>query len=207
MPEGRILQLKFLDQVSGPVQTGNVLRGINDECLKLALVDSGEQIVKCGPAEAEIVLLDDGNGTITHETFKRRIIKTGEKKKPHFTKRVFIDLKEGVGDLAGLQLGQGSGWTKNCNCRLRATLVQSPGGIVACSAWTPPFKVGDKRNTSKFASMRCRKKYKLCICSFKISPFERLSIFGDFLLQGTRNMNLHYFLLLFVTVIVTFIEK
>ncbi|XP_057806288.1 calmodulin-binding protein 60 A-like [Salvia miltiorrhiza] len=149
LPKGGSLQLKFLDDVSDTV-TGEELKGIKYECLKLALLNPDGNIVASGresSAKVEILLLhDNGNDDITIENFERSIIQTGEKKKPHFAKSVYISLKEGVGDLNGLKLGHDKDWIKLCNCRLGARIGQNLEGTTVQEAWTLPFKVTDKRD-------------------------------------------------------------
>lgn len=160
MPKEMILQLKFLVEVSDTIQTGKEIKGINDECLQLALVDATGHIVNCGPessARVEILLLDaneyDDENQLTRENFERRIIREGDKKKPHFTRSVHIHLVKGVGVLTGVKLGHDSDWTKNCNCRLGARIVQNFSGVDVCETWTAPFKVVDCRSTCKLLSL------------------------------------------------------
>lgn len=163
MPKEMSLQLKFLDKVSDTVQTGKEIKGINDECLQLALFDSTDQIVSCGPessAKVEIILLDatsgneyDDENNLTRENFERRIIREGDKKKPHFPRSFYIYLEKGVSVLTGVKLGHASDWTKNCNCRLGARIVQSFSGVDVRESWTAPFKVIDSRSTCKLFSL------------------------------------------------------
>ncbi|XP_041997149.1 calmodulin-binding protein 60 A-like isoform X2 [Salvia splendens] len=153
LPEERSLQLKFVyDQVSDTV-TGQELKGINNECLKLALVDSDGNIVTCGSgsdAKAEILLLDDngdgGEDNISLENFERRIIQTGEKKKPHFAKSVYKSLKEGIADLNDLKLGHDKDRIKKYSCRLGARIMQNLDRTTVLEAWTAPFTVIDKHD-------------------------------------------------------------
>ncbi|XP_047967829.1 calmodulin-binding protein 60 A-like [Salvia hispanica] len=154
LPEERSFQLKFLyDKVSNTV-TGEELKGINDECLKVALVDSDGNIVTCGSgsdATVEILLLDvnenGGEENMSLENFERRIIQTGEKKKPHFAKSVYKSLKEGVADLNGLKLGHDKDRIKKYSCRLGARIVQNLDRTTVLEAWTAPFMVVDKHDT------------------------------------------------------------
>lgn len=144
------MQLKFLNEVSDPVRTGTELKAKNGEFVMVAFVDSetGDPVdrVPESSAEVEIVVLE-GEGNITCENFEKRIIKIGEKKKPHFVKRVYINLKEGVGYLMDVKLGQDSGWTNKCKCRLGARIGQS------LYAWTQPFEVIDKRDKGMLFSL------------------------------------------------------
>ncbi|KAL1541527.1 calmodulin-binding protein 60 A-like isoform X1 [Salvia divinorum] len=52
-PEERSLQLKFLDNKVADAVTGKELKGLKGECLKLALLDSNEHTVTCGPGSSE----------------------------------------------------------------------------------------------------------------------------------------------------------
>ncbi|XP_057806286.1 calmodulin-binding protein 60 A-like [Salvia miltiorrhiza] len=149
LPKERSLHLRFLDEAPDTVQTGNEIRGIKGEWLKLALCDASGHIVTCGresSARVEIVLLDasgnDVENNTTPENFERRIIRAGDKEKPHFAKIVYVNLEKGVGILNGLKLGHGKDWTKLCNCRLGARILAN---FVVQEAWTRPFKVIDKR--------------------------------------------------------------
>ncbi|XP_042042738.1 protein SAR DEFICIENT 1-like isoform X3 [Salvia splendens] len=153
LPEERSLQLKFVyDTVSNTV-TGEELKGINDKWLKLVLVDSGGNTVTCGcgsDAKVEILLLDvnenGGEDNMSLENFDRRIIQTGEKKKPHFAKSVHISLKEGVADLNGLKLGHDKDRIKKYSCRLGARIAQNLDRTTVLEAWTAPFTVIDKHD-------------------------------------------------------------
>ncbi|XP_047972251.1 calmodulin-binding protein 60 A-like isoform X2 [Salvia hispanica] len=154
-PEERNLQLKFLDNKVANTVSGEEFKGLKQECLKLALLDSNEHTVTCGPgssAKVDILLLednDDGDGdesNMTPEKFERSIIQKGDKKKPHLSpKSVYILLKNGVADLKGIKLGHDKDWIKVCSCRLGARIAQNLKGITVQEAWTAPFKVKDKR--------------------------------------------------------------
>lgn len=160
MAEERSLYLKFLDEVSGPVQTSKEFRAVTDGPLKVALFDATGNIVNSGPessAEVEILLIDaTGNGkecATTNEDFERTIIRAGDKKKPHFAKNVYVNLHNGVGSLINQKLGQDSEWTKNWTCRLVARFVKNLGGLKVQKAWTTPFKVIDNRGECKLSSL------------------------------------------------------
>ncbi|KAH6832688.1 hypothetical protein C2S53_015428 [Perilla frutescens var. hirtella] len=152
VPKERILLLKFSDEVLDPVHTRKELRGIKDSPLQVALVDETGKTVTHGSessASVEILLAEasgkDDEHNATHGNFERRIIKTGDKKKPHFAKSVYIKLKQGVGNLIDVKLGQPSAWTKNCKCSLGVRLVPKFIGITVQEAWTAPFQVKDNR--------------------------------------------------------------
>lgn len=158
--EERSLHLKFLDEVSGPVQTCKEFRALKGGPLKVALFDAAGNIVNSGPessAEVEIQLSDaTGNGNecaTTNENFERRIIRAGDKKKPHFAKNIYVNLENGVGSLINQKLGQDSGWTKNWTCRLGARFVKNFRGLKVQKAWTAPFKVKDNRGECKLSSL------------------------------------------------------
>ncbi|KAL1566223.1 calmodulin-binding protein 60 A-like isoform X2 [Salvia divinorum] len=153
LPEERSLHLKFLYDKVSDIVTGEEFRGINDECLKLALLESDGNIVTCGngsDARVEILLLDDngndGEDNMSLENFKGSIIETGTKKKPHFAKSVYKSLKEGVADLNGLKLGHDSARIKKYRCRLGARIVQNLDRATVLEAWTAPFTVVDKHD-------------------------------------------------------------
>ncbi|XP_042043561.1 calmodulin-binding protein 60 A-like isoform X1 [Salvia splendens] len=153
LPEERSLQLKFVYDTVSDTVTGEELKGINDKWLKLVLVDSGGNTVTCGSgsdAKVEILLLDvnenGGEDNMSLENFDRRIIQTGEKKKPHFAKSVHISLKEGVADLNGLKLGHDKDRIKKYSCRLGARIAQNLDRTTVLEAWTAPFTVIDKHD-------------------------------------------------------------
>ncbi|XP_042013488.1 calmodulin-binding protein 60 A-like isoform X1 [Salvia splendens] len=152
--EERSLQLKFLDNKVADTVTGKELKGLKGECLKLALLDSNGHTVTHGPgssAKVEILLLEDNGDSNEHnltlEKFERSIIQTGDKKRPHFSRKSveYILLKKGVADLNDTKLGHDSKWSRLCSCRLGARIAQNLKGITVHEAWTAPFKVKDKR--------------------------------------------------------------
>ncbi|XP_042012574.1 calmodulin-binding protein 60 A-like isoform X2 [Salvia splendens] len=153
-PEERILQLKFLDNKVADTVTGKELKGSKEECLKLALLDLNGHTVTHGPgssAKVEILLLEDNCDSNEHnmtlEKFERSIIQTGDKKRPHFSRKsVHIFLKEGVADLKGIKLGHDKDWIKMCSCRLGARIGQNLEGTMVHEAWTAPFEIRDKRH-------------------------------------------------------------
>lgn len=219
MPEERSFQLKFLyDKVSNTV-TGEELKGINDECLKVALVDSDGNIVTCGSgsdAKVEILLLDvnenGGEENMSLENFERRIIQTGEKKKPHFAKSVYKSLKEGVADLNGLKLGHDKDRIKKYSCRLGARIVQNLDRTTVLEAWTAPFMVVDKHDTCKsspltvaFSALTKFLQQVITVLfidyvkikALKFTLKEDIHITSGFILQTMTNFPVHLFLLRF----------
>ncbi|KAG8378989.1 hypothetical protein BUALT_Bualt07G0041700 [Buddleja alternifolia] len=150
----RSLHLKFLDnEVSGPVLTGKEIKGKGGSPMTVALIDkTTEQVVDCGPgssATVEILILDSSGDDDARnwggEDFNNRIIRDGDKKKPHFAKCNYIYLKEGIGFLNNSKLGHDSNWMKSCKCRLGARIVES-FGIKVQAAWTKSFMVMDSRS-------------------------------------------------------------
>ncbi|XP_047972280.1 calmodulin-binding protein 60 A-like isoform X2 [Salvia hispanica] len=83
---------------------------------------------------------------MTLEMFDRSI-QTGDKKRPHFSRKSvkYISLKKGVADLNDIKLGHDSEWSMLCSCRLGARIAQNLKGTTVHEAWTAPFKVKDKR--------------------------------------------------------------
>ncbi|KAK4437170.1 Calmodulin-binding protein 60 B [Sesamum alatum] len=150
----RSLHLKFFDEVSGPVLTGKAIEGKGGTPMRVALVDKiTGQVVDGGPessAKVEIVVLEAGDNDneqdLSLEDFNHRIIREGDKTKPHFPKSNYIYLKEGVGVLCNVKLGHDSSWMKSCNCRLGARIVENFGGIKVQAAWTESFMVSDSRS-------------------------------------------------------------
>ncbi|PIN04809.1 hypothetical protein CDL12_22652 [Handroanthus impetiginosus] len=149
----RSLCLKFLDKVSLPVLTGKVIEGEGGTPIKVALVDKiTEEVVKCVPessSKVEILILEANNevneGNWSVKDFNNRIISEGDKEKPHFAKRKYINLKDGTGTLCDTKLGHGADWMKSCKCRLGARM-ESFGGIKVQEAWTESFMVSDSRS-------------------------------------------------------------
>ncbi|KAK6148431.1 hypothetical protein DH2020_019343 [Rehmannia glutinosa] len=154
MSKERSLQLKFLDEVCGPVLTGKAIRGKGGTPVRVALVDNTTgQIIQYGPessAKVEILVLDasgdDNERDLSLEDFNKRIIREGDKKKPHFAKSNYIYLNEGVGILCNAKLGHDSRWMKCCKCRLGARIVGNFGGIEVRDASTESFMVLDSRS-------------------------------------------------------------
>ncbi|KAI3454543.1 hypothetical protein Pfo_011206 [Paulownia fortunei] len=150
----RSLQLKFLDEVSVPVLTGKEIKGKAGSPMRVALVDKTTGlVVHCGPessAKVEILVLnasgDDNEHNWSLEEFNNRIIREGDKKKPHFAKSNYIYLKEGVGILSNAKLGHDSNWMKSCKCRLGARIVENFRGIKVQEASTESFLVLDSRS-------------------------------------------------------------
>lgn len=159
----RSLQLKFLDEVSDPVLTGKAIKGKEGSPLRVALVDkiTGE-VVNSGSessAKVEILMLDasaDDNGHDWNlEEFNSRIIREGDKKKPHFSGSNNIYLEEGVGVLHDVKLGHDSSWMKSCKCRLGARVVENFRGFQVLETWTESFTVFDSRKKCKYLSSCC----------------------------------------------------
>ncbi|KAL8457699.1 hypothetical protein ACS0TY_035533 [Phlomoides rotata] len=150
----RCLQLKLPDEVCDPVLTGKPLNAKGGNSLKVELVDRATgRVVENGPisyAKVEILVLDashdDSEHNWTLENFNSKIIREGDKKRPHFTKNIFIDLKEGVGILSNVKLGHDSSWMKSCKCRLGARIVDGFRGVYVQEGRTGSFNVVDCRS-------------------------------------------------------------
>lgn len=154
----RRLRLKFSEEVSDPVLTGKPLKGEGGNSLKVELVDMETgQVVEDGPissAEVEILLLDashvDSEHNWTLENFNNRIIREGDQNRPHFSKNIYISLKEGVGVLSNVKLGHKARWMKSYKCRLGARIVESfRAGVNVQEGRTGSFMVVDCRSKRK----------------------------------------------------------
>ncbi|KAG8378992.1 hypothetical protein BUALT_Bualt07G0042000 [Buddleja alternifolia] len=150
----RNLQLKFLDELSVPVLTGKEIKGKGGTPMTVALVDKiTGGVIDCGPessAKVEILVLDSSGDVDarnwSREDFNNRIIREGNKKKPHFAKSNYIYLNEGIGSLSNSKLGHDSNWMKSCTCSLGARIVGNFDGIKVQEAWTKSFVVLDSRS-------------------------------------------------------------
>lgn len=159
--QSRSLRLKFLDEVYLPVLTGKDIKGKGGTAMKLAVVDNTtEHLVNSGPeasGKVEILLLqvnhDDNEHNWSTEDFNSKIIKESDTKKPHFTKGVYVNLKEGVGILGDVKLGHDSSWMKRCLCRLGARFIDNFSGSRVKEAWTESFMVEDSRSKCKSLSV------------------------------------------------------
>lgn len=150
----RRLCLRFLDEVSEEVLTGQEIKGKGGLPIRVALVDKvTEDVIVSGPessAKVEILFLEAGAGNENiqnHQDFISRIIKEIDKTKPHFAKSYHVYLEKGIGVLKNAKLANDANWTKICKCRLGAQVVEHLNGVKVQEAWTGPFSVSDNRGT------------------------------------------------------------
>ncbi|KAL7139060.1 hypothetical protein ABFS83_09G025400 [Erythranthe nasuta] len=150
------LQLKILDKVAGPVLTGKSIMGNEGTPIRVALVDktTGE-VIKSGPgcsAKVEILVLDSSGDNNEHrdnwsiEDFNNKIIREGDKTKPHFARSNYVYLEEGVAVLRDVKLGHDSSWMKSCECRLGLRIAESFRGVKVEEARSSSFMVLDSRS-------------------------------------------------------------
>lgn len=149
----RSLQLKFLDEVSLTVLTGEELNGKDGAVIRLAIFDKMTgQLVASGPEasiKAEILILQANRNedelNWSFEDFNKRVIRGRNKGKPYFSKDMYVSLERGMGILCDVKLGRGSTWVKDCLCRLGARVVDNFSGSMVKEAWTKSFMVRDRR--------------------------------------------------------------
>lgn len=154
--ESRTLQLEFLDKLSQPVRTRQMIEGEGNTPFRVALVDvTTKQFVTSGPeasAEVEIVVVkgdfDSDNWTV--EEFNQKIVREMEGKKSLLTGNVHLNLEAGVGVVRKISFTHNSHWMKVCKLRLGAKVVDSFNRARVKEAVTEPFVLKDYRNTCKF---------------------------------------------------------
>ncbi|KAI8543593.1 hypothetical protein RHMOL_Rhmol08G0230500 [Rhododendron molle] len=149
--ESRTLQLEFLDKLSQPVRTRQMIEGEGNTPFRVALVDvTTKQFVTSGPeasAEVEIVVVkgdfDGDNWTV--EEFNKKIVREMEGKKSLLTGNVHLNLEAGVGVISNISFTHNSHWMKVCKLRLGAKVVDGFNGARVREAVTEPFVLKDYR--------------------------------------------------------------
>ncbi|KAI8543599.1 hypothetical protein RHMOL_Rhmol08G0230900 [Rhododendron molle] len=148
--ESRTLELKFLDKLSQPVRTSQMIKGEGNTPFRVALVDvDTKHVVTEASAKVEIVVVDgdfDGEHW-TVEEFNKKIVREMEGKKSLLTGNVHLNLEAGVGVICKISFTHNSCWMKACKLRLGAKVVDSFNGARVREAVTEPFVLTDYRIT------------------------------------------------------------
>ncbi|GLU12222.1 hypothetical protein SLE2022_289200 [Rubroshorea leprosula] len=152
--ESRILQLRFLNDLSLPVFTGARIEGEESSALKVGLVDvlTGQPVTS-GPESSvrvEIVVLEgdfdgDEGDNWTLEEFKNNIVREREGKKALLTGDAFVMLQEGVSAVGDISFTDNSSWTRSRRFRLGARVVDGSDETRIREARTVSFVVRDHR--------------------------------------------------------------
>ncbi|KAF7136001.1 hypothetical protein RHSIM_Rhsim08G0168600 [Rhododendron simsii] len=146
--ESRTLQLKFLDKLSQPVRTNQMIKGEGNTPFRVALVDvDTKHVVTEASAKVEIVVVDgdfDGEHW-TVEEFNQKIVREWEGKKSLLTGNVHLNLESGVGFIREISFTHNKRWMKVCKLRLGAKVVDSFIGARIREAVTEPFVLKDYR--------------------------------------------------------------
>ncbi|XP_058226232.1 calmodulin-binding protein 60 A-like isoform X2 [Rhododendron vialii] len=146
--KSRTLQLKFLDKLSQPVLTNQMIKGEGNTPFRVALVDADtKHVVTEASAKVEIVVID-GDFDCEHwtvEEFNQKIVREWEGKKSLLTGNVHLNLESGVGFIREISFTHNSHWMKVCKLRLGAKVVDSFIGARIREAVTEPFILKDYR--------------------------------------------------------------
>lgn len=148
VPDPKTMELLFLNKISQPIPTGDEIKGIDNTCVEVALVDSTTRvIVDVGPVSSssvEIVALEDGAEDLTAGEFDEKIVKV-EGKLPLLEGNV-CKLEGGRGVLKNVKFRHHATDVKPPMFRLGARIVEKFDGIIVKEAMTESFEVKSYRN-------------------------------------------------------------
>lgn len=148
VPSPKNMELLFLNKISQPIPTGDEIKGIDNTCVEVALVDSTTRvIVDVGPVSSssvEIVALEDGAEDLTAGEFDEKIVKV-EGKLPLLEGNV-CKLEGGRGVLKNVKFRHHATDVKPPMFRLGARIVEKFDGIIVKEAMTESFEVKSYRN-------------------------------------------------------------
>lgn len=152
VPDPKNMELLFLNKISQTIRTGDEIKGIDNTCVEVALVDSTTRvIVDVGPVSSssvEIVALKDGADDPTAGEFDGKIARV-EGKFPLLEGNV-CKLEGGRGVLKNVKFKHHATNVKPPVFRLRARIVENFDGIIVKEAKTEFFEVKSYRNKCKF---------------------------------------------------------
>lgn len=146
----RFLNLQFSDKISSPVRTGEEIKGVEGNYLRVTLVNETGELVDSGPessAEVHIFALkenddDENEGDSVEKKLKKETVLVGD---------VQLKLTKGIGILANIKFKSSSRHVSGLfkiGARVVLDSFHSPG-IVVQVAKTPPFRVRDYRGKCK----------------------------------------------------------